>query len=731
MNIKQFAGVFPLGTHLCHGIMPPMVEMKRDMEILKRHGFNMLNIQEQWGFDEPLEGEHNFERYAELIEHAAKLDLGIFFTLTCEHPPNWVWVKYPDAHLVRRDGSQVLYEPQTNAPGDGKPGPCFDHPGVMTAQLRFIRALVQALGRFENIVVWDVWQEINLMNEPVCFCPHTQRAFRGWLRKKYGSLDDLNRAWRTRHADWDHAWPDRFDAWRTCLPQNADYQCFMDHEYIGRILRERVRAIKETDPLHRPVFAHRHTPILGSNQDWTLARCLDFLGLSAYPAILPWHSPWDDWQNKGQRHERHDSLLAELWDTESLRPDYIRSANPPGNPVWMAEQQGGPYIINLHKGRVPAPEDIRRWMLGGVASGTTAISFWVTRAEVMAFEINGHGLLESEGDETLRLAEAGRVGRALDRHADLFGRPTLAPASVAILVNEETYAVCRDMPLGAEHLAFSTRGWHRLLWEAGIPVDFLDVSRMNEPRAKEYRVLILPFPIALSETTARRLDDAVRRGVHLISEACPGRMDETAWPTRGELSPVMKDLFGVKHTGFTMVREPEDGRRWSPQEWGWGEYLEAAMLEGQGALAGRRLRANVYVETYACHDSQPLFLNGDAVAGAVKLHGQGSAWLIGTFVGHNGTAYRDNDTRSCVQALLAACGVTPAYQGRLLLRKRVLPNKEAWLFTNPTRERIEETVNVAGWPRVSDLLDQPVPRSGDNVILAVDSLDIRVLIMER
>ena len=43
---------------------------------------------------------------------------------------------------------------------DGKPGPCYDHPGAMEDQLRFIRKLTAELDRHENIVVWNTWQKI-------------------------------------------------------------------------------------------------------------------------------------------------------------------------------------------------------------------------------------------------------------------------------------------------------------------------------------------------------------------------------------------------------------------------------------------------------------------------------------------------------------------------------------------------------------------------------------------
>lgn len=731
MNTQQFAQLFPLGSHLCREPMPAMSEMKRDMAILKQHGFNLIKLQEHWAIDEPAEGCYDFSRYEELIAHAAELELGIYLGLTCEQAPAWLWRKHPGCRMVGRDGRLIPYEAPTTLPGDGKPGPCFDHPGAMAEQLRFITQLVQTLGRYENIVVWNTWQEVHYWSESIvgtstCFCEHTLAHFRRWLQQRYADIDTLNRAWNTRYAEWKDILPSR--GAKVPIAVDIAWQYFMDNEQIAQILSSRAEAIRAADPLQRPVFAHKGGVTIGSAHDWAYARSMDFLGSSTYPA---WHA-MQAWDDANQRpYDRHTVLLTEMLDSLVLRFDYIRSANSQGKPVWAAEFQGGPVSTGFHKGRVPSADDMRRWMLAAIGSGVTAISFWVTRAEIMAAEANGFSLLDSDGDSTPRLEEVGRVGRALNEHADLFGQPTMPRAQVGILVNEWNYQLCTLMNQGGEHLPYSTRGWHRLLWEADIPVDFISTDELDEEFVRAYPVLILPFPLSLSEEVAAKLAQYVEAGGRLISDACPGRIDENGFCNRGELSPTMRELFGVRNESFTMVREPDGGQRWSPPERTWGEYQEAAIFNGVGPLEGCFLRANVYGETFVPTTSTPCLLYGHAVAGTVRQVGAGQAWLFGTFAGHNGTAYRDPETRNCIKTLLALCGITPAHQGKLLLRKRITAGKEAWIFTNPTPHKVTERIDVSGWGRVDELFCDLVERVGDTVTLTVNSLDLKVLILTR
>jgi beta-galactosidase len=713
-----------------------MSELKRDMEFLKQHGFNLIKLQEHWMIDEPVEGRYDFSRCEELIEHAATLDLGIYLGLTCEQAPHWLYEKHPDCRMVGRNGLPVVYESPTTLPGDGKPGPCYDHPGALADQLRFITRLVRTLGRYENLVVWNTWQEIGywadyFVGNAVCFCPRTLAFFHSWLAERYGDLDALNRTWNTRYGAWEAILPSRAIGARQPQAVDIQWQYFMDNVQVARVLRARADTIRAADPRRRPVFAHKGGPALGFGQDWTYARAQDFLGSSSYPA---WGcgNAWDDGHQRP--FPREHALLTEAWDSVAYRYDYIRSANPGqghagGVPVWAAEFQGGPVSTGCHKGRVPAPEDIRRWMLTAVGSGVTALSFWVTRAEIALAEQNGFGLLDSSGETTARLDEAGRIGRALQAHADLFARPTLQPAKVGILVDEGNAQLCAHLAQGGEHLAYSVRGWHRLLWECNVPLDFVECEH-DLDRAAQYPVLIMPFPLSLSEAVATKLARYVEEGGCLISEAAPGRINEFAFCNRGELSPTLAALFGVRQAGFTMVRESGGGARWSPPERTWGEYLDAQVLEGVGPLAGQSLQANVYLQTFECGaGSEPVLRAGKAVAGVRRQAGKGSAWLLGTYVGHNGTAYRNPAIRAGVLALLAACGVTPEHDGRLIVRKRVIPGKEAWLFTNPTEQPVTETIDLTGWRTVEDLMGQTLSRSGNRVALTVESLDVSGIVV--
>ncbi len=321
-DLNKFQEQFYLGAHLCREPMPPMDELKRDMGILKKQGFNLIKLQEQWAYDEPEEGRYDFSKYDSLISYAKELGMYVYLGLTMEEAPAWLYRKYPDCRMVGHNGMPVVYEAQSPMPADGKPGPCFDHPGAREAQRKFIAQIVKVLGRYDNVLVWNTWQEVGywpdrMIGQPVCYCENTMRVFHDWLKEKYKTLEELNKEWKTNYADWESITPSRNYRQRIGIPQNIYWDYFMDNVKIANTLKERAAVIRANDSLHRPVFCHLGEWNYGSGKDWTWARSQDFLGSSTYPASN-WgeFNDWDDAEinNAAQKKTREASTkYGEYW----------------------------------------------------------------------------------------------------------------------------------------------------------------------------------------------------------------------------------------------------------------------------------------------------------------------------------------------------------------------------------------------------------------------------------
>lgn len=177
MAVIKRKDIFPFGTHFYREPALPLEELKRDMRTMKKLGFNTLKIQESWAIDNPREGEINLSTMEELIAEANQLNLYIYFGITMEQMPAWVWKKYPDCRLVNAFGEPHNDSTQYLIPADGKPGPCWDHPGARETTEKFMAKLARSLGRFDNIIVWNCWQEVGFWTILALSCGTTGITF--------------------------------------------------------------------------------------------------------------------------------------------------------------------------------------------------------------------------------------------------------------------------------------------------------------------------------------------------------------------------------------------------------------------------------------------------------------------------------------------------------------------------------------------------------------------------
>ncbi|GAA3148400.1 beta-galactosidase GanA [Kribbella aluminosa] len=734
MSVKPIApnGVFPFGTHVYREPHKDFETLQSDLPLLSRLGFNMIKIQESWAIDEPAEGRYEFARIVTLMEAAQREGLGVYLGLTMEQAPAWMWAKYPDAYMVDANNVPFVDPTQYCMPADAKPGPCWNHPGVRAAGEAFMGAVAARLGEFDNLWTWNTFQEVgfwnNLPKNPefvgYCYCPHTIAAYRGWLQQRYESLAALNEAWFTAYTDWNHVDPPR--RYRAS-PAMLDWRYYMENVYLAGVLEWKTDVLKASDPRSRPVFAHVGHPTVASGQEWRWAAAGDFFGSSNYPAWDPFDS-WDDaWP---QRESMDLTRLYELWHAMFFRNDLVRSATGRGRAFWGAEFQGGPISTFLHLGRTPSADDIRRWLLAGLAVGMHGISFWNHRAEHFWHEGNGFGLMDRTEGSSERIEEAGRIARAINRDPGLFVESEPPPAQVAVVVSEDTYQFMSGSRTNAlEILQHNLRGHYARLWKLGVPVDFVEITLSEASDLSRYTVVILPFSPAIGTREAEVLTKYVAAGGTLISEASPGRHDNRGFATPSQMFDGAEKLFGATQTGFSLVDEPDD-RRWTPPPRGAGEIRAALVCEAGADLAGNSVRANVYVQTLQPTTSTPILMADQEVVGVRNRYGDGTAILLGTVTGLSSTAHVHQPTDDFFGKMLAAAGVEPDRVGRLLRRRRVVADRQAWFLINPTSEAVTESVPLAGLRLEGDLLgDSVTSHTDDEITIKVAPYQLACLVV--
>ena len=117
-----------------------------------------------------------------------------------------------------------------------------------------------------------------------------------------------------------------------------------------------------------------------------------------------------------------------------------------------------------------------------------------------------------------------------------------------------------DATIGGGHLA--RKAWANMLRDEGIQFNFLDyVTVIQSGVPKEYKVLILPAQIALSDVEARRIKAFCKAGGTVIADYMPGLWDQHG---RGRKDGgVLDDMFGVKHDPDMMAPDVFQMQLWA------------------------------------------------------------------------------------------------------------------------------------------------------------------------
>ncbi len=704
--------VFPFGTHVYREPHLPLEQLRADFPLIKRLGFTMVKIQESWSADEPHEGQIDLSTVEQVISAARQNGLLVYFGVTMEQAPAWLWKKYPDASMVYETGEPHNDPTQYLMPADGKPGPCWNHPGAREAGTRFVEAVGRTIGKYENIRVWNVWQEIGFWpmrsgHTGVCYCPYTLAAFRAWLRARYQTLPALNKAWRTAFGEWEDVAPPRM--YRE-VPSWLDWRYFMDDVYLSEALRWKAEAFRRSDPGHRPVMAHMGAPTIGSTAEWRYASVVDIFGSSAYPS---WGEMGDPDVTAEERVRKSPAVYDQLLDGVLMKFDYIRSATRTGD-FWTAELEGGRAPGGVAPGRVPDAGDIRRWTLGCLAAGARGICYWNHRTEPFWGEGHGFGLLQMRGDRTERAAEASRIAEAVAAHPDLFVKGEVPRASIGVLLDERLWQFITGSGHEAtERYTTTLRGIYRALWEEGYAADFLDSGQTPRDNA-QYKALIFPWPVAIGPRLIEVLREYVSHGGTLISEACPGRWGDDSFAVAREMPLAIEELFGAKHDQLFVLDADSKPR----------------ILDGTGEFTGHHIAAAAYLQYLVANIGEPILRYRDNVAGSANRFGRGQAYLIGTLIGR-GTLKGDVQNQRFLAKMLCGSGAAPDKIGGLQRRIRTFGPKSAWFLFNTTRQTIDASLPVAGFRSAVDLLGDPLPVSNGSAAVRVGPMDVRCMVLER
>lgn len=687
---KDKPPVFPYGAVYFRKSNPPEEDWESDYKTASDLGVNVMRHWFMWAVVEVAPGKYDWRDYDRQLDLAAKNGIKTIIAEISNGAPEWFGEAYPEGRTMPT--INTYSDPRISvSSATSSINMCLDNDEVLLATEKFQKALIERYRDHPATLGYDLWNEGGLSE---CFCEATQNKFREWLKNKYGTLDNLSKAWhRYSFATWENVHPPVTNS--GAYADAIDWVEFRN-DNKARLFHRRVELFRSLDSKNL-ITAHGMSrsleQISTAQNEWRSAAEVDVWGVT-WIASRNGNEPWRQFQSI----------------------DLVRAGSR-GKPFWHSEAQAGPLWMQpqvsgrtREDGRIADANDVSLWNMISMACGATGILYPRWRPLLDGPLFGAFGPMGMDGSVTPRAEMAGKVAKWANANPQLWqSHPVKGDVGIVWIPESQIFNYTQQG--STQYYAESVRGAYQGFFDSNIQADFVHIDHISE-----YPVIYLPYPVMLKQETAAKLIDYVEKGGKLISEGLPGYFGDRGHV--GEMQPNlgMDKLFGAreKYVEFTP------------------DLLEDFTLQ----VRSSKIHGRYFFQEYAAEGGQPVGAYENGAIAALENHfGKGKTLLIGTFPGAGYFRHHSAGSREFFKGLLEWGNVEqrircsdPEVKVRL---HEGAGGKYLWVV-NPTRISRDVTVLLTsaekGLNAENDLwAGNKVTTGSDNIKLTVEDREVAVI----
>ncbi len=495
-------------------------QIRQDIALMKQAGFTMVRMGDlSWDAFEPSEGRFEFAWFDRILDQMHQTGIKVVLDIGGSPAPVWLHHKYPSVNVVNEQGATL--HPAERYMDD------TSDPIYRDRLLRFADALTRHYAHHPALAAIGYNNEIG--NGFMSYSAADRQRFIDWLKAKYGTVENLNKAWATQR--WS-------------------------------------RHLNSFDEVELP-YADGPAPP---------ERYLDLRRFWSDVTV----SVLEDLEKVRQRNVPNLPAVSNLWDTAGRRGfDYLSSYKKYVSYGAEGFYPATPLDVSLGallvRGDLPTPAWFNEFTTGGggVYGGPKGIiRMWAYLALIdygqafLAWTFNTHrggeeqalfGLLDHDGTPSWKYAEFQRIATEFAKLQSL-GFPRYRKPEVAIAYSFESLIASRP-PASNTARAYFTVDYTGQVEAALQPFfeDNIDVAIVNPGHAAlDYKLLVVPADYLMDSASAEAIRTYVRNGGTVVMTALSAKVDENnQWfdtPLPGRLS----DVFGIRTSEFYRPATPPE-----------------------------------------------------------------------------------------------------------------------------------------------------------------------------
>ncbi|MHA7581338.1 beta-galactosidase [Paenibacillus vandeheii] len=485
-----------------------------DLRMFQLAGIDIATINVfSWALIQPDEVTYNFEGLDQFINSLYENGIYICLATSTAAHPAWMAKKYPDVLRVDADGRKRKF--------GGRHNSCPNSPTYRKYSEKIADKLAERYKDHPAVLVWHISNEYG----GDCYCDNCEKAFRVYLKERYQTLEQLNKAWNTNF--WGHTF---YDWDEIVLPSNLsehwgnnnstfqgislDYSRFNSDSMLD-CYRLEYEAIKK----HIPDSVVT-TNLMG------FFKQLDYFKWAKHMDIVSWDS--------------YPGLATPVSYT-AMAHDLMRGLKD-GQPFMLMEQTPSQQNWQPYNS-LKRPGVMRLWSYQSVAHGADTIMFFQLRRSIGACEKYHGAVIEHVGHENTRVfREVAELGKELQ----LLGNKTLdatVDAKVAVVFDwENWWAIEKSSgPTVALNYVDQIHKYYAAFFRRNIQVDIVSV----DTDISKYDIVLAPVLYMVKPGFAAKLEKFVEAGGTFLTTFFSGIVNESDIVTTGGYPGELRKLLGI------------------------------------------------------------------------------------------------------------------------------------------------------------------------------------------
>lgn len=484
-----------------------------DIAIMKRAGFNIVRMGDlSWDSFEPSQGKFAFEWFDKVMDQMQAAGIKVILDIPGSPAPIWLHRTHPGVDITAQNGTRL---PPAERYMDNISDPDY---------VREVSVLADAITKryAHHPALIAVGYDNEIGNGFMSYSEADRQRFIAWVRKKYGSIEALNRAWATQR--WSRRLNDFEDVDLPLADGPGPSERYLDlHRYWSDVTIARLQELEAN--------RRRNMPELPSVSNlWDTASRRGFDYLSTYKSYVSYGAEG-------------------FYPSDPINGAFgaLMTKGDLSTPIWFNEFTAG------GGGFYGTPGRSRMYAYLGLMIGAQGFLAWTFNSHQGGEEQALFGLVDHDGTPSWKVDEFARIASEFQRLAH-FGFPRYTRPEVAIAYSFDSFI--DSHPNGPSNTTLQyfkpsyteqVQGTFEPLFRANLDTAIINIGHDS---LLSYKLVILPADYVMDEPSAKAIREYVSGGGTVLMTAFSAKVDEHGlWfstPLPGRLS----DVFGLKTNAF-------------------------------------------------------------------------------------------------------------------------------------------------------------------------------------